>query len=121
MLAALCTAAPGWALGTAFGVIVGDILPGIFSEAMNVAIFGMFLAIVIPPGKKNRLILAAVVSSFAVSLICSYAPVISGFSSGTRVLILTLILASLFAFLFPVDDGAKAQEDPEAEKEGSAE
>lgn len=115
MLAALCTAAPGWALGTAFGVIVGDILPDIFSEAMNVAIFGMFLAIVIPPGKKNRLILAAVVSSFAVSLICSYAPVISGFSSGTRVLILTLIIASFFAFFFPVKNAPQSQKDSGSE------
>ena len=107
MLAALCTAAPGWALGTAFGVIVGDILPGIFSEAMNVAIFGMFLAIIIPPGKANKRILSAVVISFAVSLACTYAPVISAWSSGTRVLILTLIIASAFALLFPVQEEVK--------------
>ena len=52
---------------------------------------------------------AAVVSSFAVSLICSYAPVISGFSSGTRVLILTLIIASFFAFFFPVKNAPQSQ------------
>ncbi len=132
MVAALCTAAPGWALGTSCGIIVGDIVPEIVSEAMNVAIFGMFLAIIIPPGKKNKLILSAVISSFAVSLICAYAPVVSELSSGTRVLILTIILASLFAYFFPVPPlpekeaasgdaaGAKVSPSQNAEKEDTA-
>lgn len=106
MYSAMFTSISGWALGTLFGVMVGNILPPVFIEAMNVAIFAMFLAIVIPPGKHNHKILGAVFASFAASLAATYAPVISGFSSGTRVLILTVIIASVTAFLFPVEDSA---------------
>lgn len=104
MYSAMITAISGWALGTVFGILVGNILPPVFVEAMNVAIFAMFIAIVIPPGKRNHKILIAVIASFIAGLIGSYAPVISGLSSGTRVLILTVIIASVTAVLFPVED-----------------
>ena len=104
MYSAMITAISGWALGTVFGILVGNILPPVFIEAMNVAIFAMFIAIIIPPGKHNHKILIAVIASFAAGLIGTYAPVISGLSSGTRVLILTVIIASVTAILFPVED-----------------
>lgn len=107
MYAALCTMAPGWALGTAFGVIAGNIMPDIFSQAMNVAIFAMFLAIIIPPGKKDRRILLSVIISFAVGFAAAYAPVLSGMSSGTRVLILTIIISSVTAIVFPVKEDSE--------------
>lgn len=117
MYSAMVTAISGWALGTVFGIIVGNILPPVFIEAMNVAIFAMFLAIVIPPGKQNHKILIAVIVSFIAGLIGTYAPVISGFSSGTRVMILTIIIASVIAVLFPVEDsvGTVTSETVEAE------
>ncbi|MDO4962243.1 MAG: AzlC family ABC transporter permease [Eubacteriales bacterium] len=104
MYAAICTAVPGWAIGTYIGVIAGDILPEILSQSLNVAIFGMFLAIIIPPGKKDKHVLFAVLVSFASSLLGTVLPVISSFSSGTRVMILTLIIASVIAVLFPVEE-----------------
>lgn len=117
MYAAFLTAVSGWALGTVLGVVVGNILPPVFIEAMNVAIFGMFLAIIIPPGKRDRRILAAVIVSFAAGLIGKYAPFLSGLSSGSRVLILTIIIASLAAAFFPVEDsvGTVTCEDDETD------
>lgn len=106
MYAAITTSVTGWALGTVFGVIVGNILPPVFIEAMNVAIFAMFLAIIIPPGKHNRKVLIAVAASFIVGLIGSYAPFLSTLSSGSRVMILTIIIASVIAVIFPVDETA---------------
>ena len=104
MYAAMVTAISGWALGTVFGILAGNVLPPVFIEAMNVAIFAMFLAIVIPPGKHNHKILLAVIISFIAGLIGTYVPVISDFSSGTRVMILTIVIASVIAILFPVED-----------------
>ena len=102
MYAAIATSVSGWALGTILGVIVGNILPPVFVEAMNVAIFAMFLAIVIPPGKKNPHVLAAVIASFVIGLAASYAPLFSTMASGTRVMILTIIIASAAAIIAPV-------------------
>lgn len=106
MYAAITTSVTGWALGTVFGVIVGNILPPVFIEAMNVAIFAMFLAIIIPPGKHNRKVLIAVAVSFIAGLIGSHAPFLSALSSGSRVMILTIIIASVIAVIFPVDETA---------------
>lgn len=104
MYAAIATSVSGWALGTILGVIVGNILPPVFAEAMNVAIFAMFLAIVIPPGKKNPPVLAAVAASFATGLAANYAPLFSDMASGTRVMIFTVIIASAAAIIAPVKE-----------------
>jgi predicted branched-subunit amino acid permease len=95
---------PLWALGTAFGVYAGNVLPVILSEALNVAIFGMFLAIIIPPGRKDPVVLGAVIVSFLLSLLASVLPLTASISSGTRTLILTIIIASAVALLFPLKD-----------------
>lgn len=104
MYAAMITAISGWTLGTVLGIVVGNVLPPVFVEAMNVAIFGMFLAIVIPPGKHNHKVLIAVMASFIAGLIANYAPYISRLSSGTRVMLLTIIIASVTALIFPVSE-----------------
>lgn len=121
MYSAMITAISGWALGTVFGIAAGNVLPAVFIEAMNVAIFAMFLAIVIPPGKKNHKILIAVFVSFVAGLIGRYAPVISGFSSGTRVMILTIIIASVIAVLFPVEDSVGTVTSESVDKESVTE
>ena len=77
---ALITAVPMWALGTALGISMGNILPARIVSALSVALFGMFLAVIIPPARKDRAVGLAV----AVSFVCSYAavrlPLISGLS-----------------------------------------
>ena len=94
----------GWCLGTVLGVIAGDILPARLASAMNVALYGMFLAIIIPPARRSRFMAGLIVISMAASLAFSKAPVISGISEGFRIIILTLVIAGTAACLRPVKE-----------------
>ena len=98
---ALIAAVPLWALGTACGISMGNILPARIVSALSVALFGMFIAVIIPPARKDKAVLGAVMISFA----CSYAsvnlPVISNLSQGNRTILLTVVISAVFALLFP--------------------
>ena len=84
-----------WASGTALGIIAGNILPFRIVSALSVALYGMFLAIVIPPAY-------IVISSFLLSYLSAYyLPFIKTLSEGTRTIILTILISSIFALLFP--------------------
>ena len=97
-------AAPLWAIGTALGIIVGNVLPVRLVSALSVALYGMFIAIIIPPARDNKVILGVVAVSFAMSWLFGVIPGISGISSGTRIIILTVLISSLAAAIFPVED-----------------
>ena len=62
----------------------------------------MFLAIIIPPSRKSRVVAALVAVSFALSFACSYLPGISALSEGTRTILLTVLISTAAAILFPV-------------------
>ena len=111
MYGAILVAAPSWAVGTALGVVVGNLLPARVVSALSVALYGMFLAIIIPPARKNKVVAALVLLSFALSFACGRLPLVSSLSSGTRTILLTVALSAGAALLFPVKD---------AEKEGNA-
>lgn len=102
MYGAFSMALPGWAFGTALGVTAGNILPERLVRALSVAIFGMFLAIIIPPARKNRVVLALVVVSFAASFAFAAVPWLASLSAGTRTLLLTVVISGAAAALFPV-------------------
>lgn len=106
---ALIAAVPLWAIGTACGIAMGSILPARIVSALSVALFGMFIAVIVPPARRDRAVLGAVTVSFA----CSYAAVrlqgISGLSQGNRTIILTVLISAVFALLFP----RKAEAEPE--------
>ena len=99
---AMCVAIPGWTLGTLVGGISGSLLPDFMLSALSVAIYGMFLAIIIPPARKDRIVAVLVVISFALSFLCSYLPGISALSEGTRTILLTVAISGAAAVLFPV-------------------
>lgn len=101
---AILLAAPAWAFGTSLGIIAGNIMPDRVVSALSVALFGMFLAIIIPPSKENKVVGAFVIISFAASYLCGILPVIKTLSSGTRTIILTVVLSALAAFLFPIKE-----------------
>lgn len=98
---AMIAAIPGWAFGTMLGVIAGNLLPLRIVSAFSVALFGMFLAVIIPPARKDKIIAALIVVCFAASYAASQLPFISTLSEGTRTIILTVIISSLAAILFP--------------------
>lgn len=101
---AIVVAAPCWAVGTSLGIIAGNILPPRAVSALSVALYGMFLAIIIPPARKNRVIAMLIPISFAASYGAAILPVISGLSGGTRTIILTVAISAAAALLFPVKE-----------------
>ena len=98
---AIILAAPAWSIGTALGIMAGNILPLRVVSALSVALYGMFLAIIIPPAKKDKVVAALVAISFALSFAGSYLPVVSNLSGGTRTIILTVAISGIAAILFP--------------------
>ncbi len=94
----------GWSIGTVVGMTAGNILPAWAVNALSVALFGMFLAVIIPPARKDRFIALLVAISMACSLIFSKLPVLSDISSGFKIIILTILIAGIAAIIRPVDD-----------------
>ena len=98
---AFAVAIPGWAVGTAFGIVMGNLLPALLVRSLSVALYGMFLAIIIPPAKKDKVVGVLVALSFAASFAAAKAPVVSSLSEGTRTILLTILIAGAAAILFP--------------------
>ena len=95
---------PGWILGTVLGVLVGNILPPSLTSALSVALYGMFLAVVIPASKESKAVAAVVTVSMAASLIFDFIPLLAGISGGTKIIILTVGIAALAAVIRPVKE-----------------
>lgn len=94
----------GWAAGDAVGIIAGNILPDRVVLALGVALYGMFLAVFIPPARKSKVVAGLVVVSFALSWVFTKVAPLSHLSSGNRIILLTVLIAGVAALVFPVDD-----------------
>ncbi len=103
MYGAMSLAIPAWSLGTFLGVVLGNVLPGGIVSALSIALYGMFLAIIIPPARDNKIIAGLVVISMAASFLFAKLPVVSAMSSGMRVIVLTVMIAGIAAVLFPIE------------------
>lgn len=97
-------AVPGWVLGTLAGAVSGNILPAFAISALGIAIYGMFLAIIIPPARENRTILLVVLSAMTVSFLFSVLPVLKKVTSGFVIIITTVSIAGIAAWLKPIED-----------------
>lgn len=97
---------PGWILGTCLGVIMGNVLPANVVSALSVGLYGMFLAIIIPPVRKDRVIAVLVPLSMAASWVFTRldAAGILKMSSGTRIIVLTVVISLAAAVFFPHKD-----------------
>lgn len=106
----------GWVSGTVLGAVAADLMPASLSTAMGVALYGMFIAIVIPAAKKARPVL--IVSALAVifSCILYYVPIFNNVSDGISIIISTVLAAGIGSVLFPVSDADTAQSDESADK-----
>lgn len=105
---AVLIAIPCWSFGTFFGVIAGNLLPLRVVSAFSVALYGMFLAVIIPPARKDKVIAGLIVLSFITSFVAAYLPITEQISDGTRTIILTVVISALAAILFP----KKIEEEP---------
>lgn len=100
---AIVVALPGWAFGTFLGVIMGNVLPTRVVSALSVGLYGMFLAIIIPPARKNRVIAGVVAIGFAASFLVNRLSLFDKLSTGIKTIALTVALALVAAVLFPTD------------------
>ena len=94
----------GWSLGTLIGALLGNILPHALMSALGLAIYGMFVAIVVHDMKKSRSITTVVIIALALSFLFTYTPALKNISAGLSISICAIIAASAGAFLFPIDD-----------------
>lgn len=101
---AMSMAVPGWALGTCLGVIMGNALPVSVVSALSVGLFGMFIAIIVPPMRKNKVLAGLVPLAMAASFVLSRLEPFASMASGMRVIILTVALSAGAAVLFPVKE-----------------
>ena len=92
----------GWTGGTLLGALAGSVLPYAIRNALGIAIYGMFVAIIVPPAKRERGVLVAVLLGIAVSLILAYVPLFSFVTSGFSVIVSALVAATAAALLFPI-------------------
>ena len=97
----------GWAAGTLIGAAAGNILPEIVITALAVAIYGMFVAIVVPPAKENRNVLFCVLLAIALSCLFAFVPVLSKVQSGFVIIICSVIASAIFAYLRPIEEVAE--------------
>lgn len=91
-----------WASGTAVGIVAGEILPPHVVAALSVALYGMFIAIIIPPSKRDNAVGISVIASFLLSWLCSVLPTVREMSAGTRTIVLTILIAAVAAYVKPV-------------------
>lgn len=98
-IGAMCAVIPGWSLGTLFGALAGNVLPVWAMNGFSVMLYGMFLAIIMPEGKKNRVVLGCIGVSFVLSALA--AKLLPMLSSGMRILLLTIFISAAAAILFP--------------------
>lgn len=104
---AALAAVPSWATGTAVGIIAGNMLPSRIVSALAVALYGMFLAVIIPPARKHKIIFALVLCSFIASLVANLWAPLAELSGGTRIIVLTVTISAIAAYFFPADEHCK--------------
>ena len=94
----------GWVGGTLMGALAGSVLPVAIRTALGVMLYGMFIAIVIPPAKEEKPSLAAVVLALVFSCLFTWVPMLNRISAGISIVICTVAAAAICAALFPIAD-----------------
>ena len=102
----IATSVFGWVFGTVLGAIAGQILPQRLISCLGLAIYGMFIAIIIPDTRKSRTLMVVVLCAMALSCVFTYAPILKMISSGFRIIIVTVLVAAMAAVISPVKEEA---------------
>ena len=102
MYGLIATPILGWTSGTLFGAIAGNILPEVVTSALGVAIYGMFIAIVVPVIKEEKNTALCVAVAIILSCVFYYAPVLKEIPTGFTVIICAVVASALFAFIKPI-------------------
>lgn len=93
----------GWGLGTVVGAVAGDVLPKIITSSLGIAIYGMFIAIVLPAAKESKPTLLCVAIAVLIGCLFRYLPFLSAVPEGFVIIIATVVASGILAFLHPVE------------------
>ncbi len=99
----------GWTLGTLTGAVLTSFMPPVLSSSMGIALYAMFIAIVIPPARENKNVMITSVMAVLMSVIFYYAPMLKSISSGWSIIIITLTVSAAAAFLFPITETKQSE------------
>lgn len=97
----------GWSTGTIIGAVAGNVLPASVVSALSVAIYGMFVAIVVPAMKKRRATALCVGAAMLLSCLFYYVPVLKKVPSGFSIILCAVAASAIFAVLAPMESGGK--------------
>ena len=97
----------GWTSGTLLGALAGSVLPVSLRTALGVMLYGMFIAIVVPPAREEKPVLVAAVLALCGSCLLRWMPVLNRISAGVAIVICTVAAAGICAWLFPVEEEAE--------------
>lgn len=92
----------GWSLGTVIGAVAGNILPEIVISSLGIAIYGMFIAIVVPVVKTSRADAVCVVIAIILSCMFAYIPVLNAVPSGFVIIICAIVASGIMAYIAPI-------------------
>ncbi len=104
MYGLIITPVIGWTMGTLVGAVAGNILPAAMSDALGIAIYGMFIAIIIPVAKKNLVVMKVILTAVLLSCLFAFVPGLNKVSSGFVIIICAVVSASIFAAIAPVEN-----------------
>lgn len=99
----------GWTGGTLMGALAGSVLPQDIRAALGVMLYGMFIAIVVPPAKQEKPVLITVILALILSCLFSWVPALQVVSAGISIVICTVAAAAIAAVLFPTEEEEVAQ------------
>ena len=94
----------GWTSGTLLGALAGSVLPLMVRTALGVMLYGMFVAIVVPPAKQEKPVMIACLLALAFSCLFKWLPMLKGVSAGIAIVICTVVAAAVCAWLFPIPE-----------------
>ena len=104
MLGIISVSYIGWIAGTAFGALLGGILPAVISDALGIAIYGMFLAIILPVARDDSRFLKVIIIAVVLSCMFRWIPVLNKVSSGFVIIICAVAASAVGAWLYPIDE-----------------
>jgi predicted branched-subunit amino acid permease len=97
----------GWSLGTLLGAALGNILPLIIANSLGIALYAMFIAIIIPPSFASKGVLSTVIVALGISCAFYYLPYLNKLSQGIAIIITAVLTSAIMAFIFPIKEVKK--------------
>ncbi len=100
----MSAAIPGWVMGTVLGVLAGDLLPTSIIDALGIALYGMLIAVIVPPAKNNKVVASLIIISMILSYVVNNIPILKNISPSMMIIILTIIITTIASYFFPVEE-----------------